>query len=230
LGAEVELFSVPFDGSEPFVCVNEPLGSGETILNAFVPSKATRLMAYGIGLSSAGVTKRLEVVPIRRDLAPEQVNVTAVSGADGVQGYEVSADETYAVYLQDQETSGRAELYSHELDSDGDSTVNAVDNCPFAANPGQAAVVFGQTVLAVDETTFAWSTPAEARYVRGPLAGVDVLATDDSGVLADATSYADAAIPGAGAGYYYLFALDCAGRSYQSAPGAEPGRDLAALP
>jgi hypothetical protein len=59
---------------------------------------------------------------------------------------------------------------------------------------------------------------------------VDILATDDSGTLLDATSYTDATMPAAGSGLYYLFAPDCPGRSYQTAPGAEPERDQAAFP
>jgi hypothetical protein len=59
---------------------------------------------------------------------------------------------------------------------------------------------------------------------------VDVYATVDSGTLIDAASYADSGTPSSGAGWYYLFAPDCSGRSYQTAPGAQPGRDLATFP
>ena len=86
------------------------------------------------------------------------------------------------------------------------------------------------TVTAVSNTTFAWADSTEVRFVRGPLAMVGSYATDDSGTLSDATSHTDETTPAPGAGLYYLFAPDCAGRSYQTAVGAEPGRDLAALP
>ena len=68
------------------------------------------------------------------------------------------------------------------------------------------------------------------RWVRGPLGGVATYATDASGTLPEASSLTDAAVPAAGAGFYYLVAPDCPGRSYQSTLGAEPGRDAAAFP
>ena len=167
---------------------------------------------------------------IRADLPAEQINVTAASGANGVTGYEISSDEKYAVYLQDQDTIGKPELYSRELDSDADTVVNAADNCPFIANPSQEAVVFGATVLAVNSTTFTWNTPFDVRFVRGPLSSVATLATNLSGKLIEATGYTDPGIPVAGSGWYYLFAPDCPGRSYQTVLGAEPARDLASFP
>ena len=50
------------------------------------------------------------------------------------------------------------------------------------------------------------------------------------GTLPDALSYTDGALPSLSAGWYYLFAVDCAGRSYQTTAGAEPSRDAGALP
>jgi subtilisin family serine protease len=59
---------------------------------------------------------------------------------------------------------------------------------------------------------------------------VDVLATDATGTLLGVTSYSDSAVPFLGSGWFYLFAPDCGARSYQTTLGAEPNRDLAALP
>lgn len=229
-GTTVDLFSVPFDGYTSFVQINDPLATGQTLFDVFLPSTVKRLMAYGFGPSTGTVTRTIMSVAIRADLPVEQINVTAAGGADGVSGYEISSNEKYAVYLQDQDTLGKPELYSREIDSDADTVVNALDNCPFIANPSQQAVVFSDTVLAVNNTTFTWNPAFDVRFVRGPLSSVASLAIDRSGTLIEATGYIDTSIPAAGSGWYYLFAPDCPGRSYQSVLGAEPARDLAAFP
>lgn len=229
-GAAVDLFSVPFDGSGPYEQINDPLAAGDTLFNVFLPAAGTRLMAYGSGPSTGAAARKVFAAPIRSDLPVEQVNVTAAAGSLGVQGYEISSNQAYAVYLQDQDTGGKPELYSRELDSDADTVINAADNCPFVANPAQTAVVFPATVLALNTTTFTWGTRLDARFVRGPLTTVSSLVTNASGTLTDATGYVDPVSPAASSGFWYLFAPDCPGRSYQSALGEEPARDLAAFP
>ena len=228
-GAAVNLFSVPFDGSAPWAQINPALAAGDRLFNAFLPAHASRLLAYGAGPSSATVTRKIVSAAIRADLPTEQVNVTA-AGTSGVGGYEISADEKYAIYLQDQDTSGKPELYSRQLDSDGDTVVNAVDNCPFVANADQASVIFPATVTPVNQTAFTWGTALDVRFVRGPLKTSPPYQTNLSGMLAEASGFVDAGIPAVGTGWYYLFATDCPGRSYQTAAGAEPGRDTAAFP
>jgi hypothetical protein len=231
LSAAVDLFSVPYDGSGSFTRVNDLLASGDTVLAAFIPQQAERLLAYGVGASSDAVTRTVHAASIRGDLAPEQVNSTAGAGSFGAVAFELNATETYAVYVQDQDTAGKLELYSAALDSDADSVANVTDNCPFVANALQEAVTFGWTVVATDSTTFSWGEAAEVRYARGPLAQVASLATDRTGTLQDRSSYTDTDSPATGgAGFYYLFAQDCPGRSYQSTLGDEPQRDLADLP
>ncbi len=229
LGTAADLYSVPFDGSGAFVRLNDLLAAGQTVHSAFLPSPTARLLAYGVGSTSAGAaTPRIHAVPVRRDLAPEALNT--VAGTLGVLDYAIATGETRAVYLQDQDTSGKPELYSRDLDSDADTVINVSDNCPFVANLGQGSVIFGQTVLATTKTRFEWSSAADVRYVRGPLASVGTYGTNASGTLADALSFTDATSPSSGTGSYYLFAPDCPGRSYQSSVGAEPGRDTATLP
>jgi len=230
LAGTVDLFSVPFDGSESFAQVNAPMASGDTILAVFLPAHAERLLAYGVGPNTESVTRTVHAAAIRGDLPAEQVNLTAASGALGAVGFEITSDQSYAVYAQDQDTTGKLELYGAALDSDADTVTNASDNCPFVANTLQDPVILGQTVLATDSTTFAWGATAEIRFARGPLALVSSLATDDSGTIRDQSSYTDLDSPVTGAGFYYLFAPDCPGRSYQTTPGGEPDRDLADLP
>ncbi len=230
IGSAVDLFSIPLGGSADLVQINSPPAAGDTVLNAFLPPSATRLMAYGIGAAAGSVTEDAYAAAIRGDLPLEQINITAAAGRLGLQDYQISSDEAYGVYLQDQDTAGKPELFSRQLDSDGDMVINAADNCPFITNPAQVPLIFGQTVLPVSSTTFTWATPADVRFVRGPLNMVDVLATDATGTLLDAISHSDSAVPSPGAGLYYLFAPDCGGRSYQTTLGAEPNRDLAALP
>ena len=230
LGAAVDLFSVPFDGSESFTRVNDALTSGDTVFSAFLPAHADRLMAYGVGPDTDTVTRKVYVGAIRGDLPREQINVTAAAGALGAVSFELTSNESHAVYVQDQDTSGKLELYSAALDSDADAVANFSDNCPFVSNAQQDPVTFGRTVFATDSTTFAWGAPAEVRFARGPLEMVSSLVTNDSGALHDQSSYTDPDSPLASSGFFYLFATDCPGRSYQTAPGEEPQRDLADLP
>ena len=112
-------------------------------------------------------------------------------------------------------------------DADADAVLNACDNCPGYANPGQGPVVFGETIVAVTPDTFTWASPADVMFVRGDLASVGSYQVDDSGVLIGATSLTDAAVPATGTGYYYLVRLagSCTVGSWQSVIGAEPGRD-----
>jgi hypothetical protein len=231
-GATVDLFSVPFDGSEPFVQLNDPLVGGDALFNGFFSFDATRLMAYGGGPSTGSVTDEINSVTIRRDFAPEQINVTAPGGANGVIAYVIDPQENYGVYIQDQDDPGVTdELFVRELDTDGDTVVNPLDNCPFIVNPAQTPQIFPDTVrVEANKTTFSWTTRLEARYVRGPLAMVSTYAINDSGSVLDAVGYDDGATPGTNDAWYYMFAHDCNGRSYQTVLGDEPGRDLAPIP
>jgi len=229
-GSRIDLFSVPYNGSASFTQINTPPGTGDALFNVYIPGPKSRLMAYGLGPQAGTVTDEIRVAAVRGNLATTQINVTAAAGARGVLGYELTSDERYGIYLQDRDTIGKPELYSREFDSDGDGAGNAVDNCPFVANPAQDSVIFPLTVQAVNTTTFTWNQPFDVRFVRGPLTAVSALTIDASGTLFDVPNFTDDAIPPAGGGFFYLFATDCPGRSYQTDPGAEPNRDLAGLP
>jgi len=230
LGAAVDLFSVPFDGSALPVRINATPPSGNALFNAFLPASARTLVAYGIGPSAGTVTRQVYASPIAGNLTPEQINVTAASGAAGVLGYEISSDENHGVYLQDQDTLGKPELYSKQLDSDADGVINASDNCRFVSNGSQGPVVLGPTVVAASKTSFSFGGPVDVRFVRGPLSQVSVMGFNVSGTLLDVVSHTDAATPAAGAGLYYLFAPDCPARSYQTSLAAQPWRDTAGFP
>src|SRR5262249_6158553 len=155
------------------------------------------------------ITKKVVAAPIRANLPVEQVNVTA-TGTSGVVAYEISSDENYSVYLQDQDTSGKPELYSRELDTDADGVINASDNCPFIANASQGALVFPVTVTMSNSSTFTWGAAMDVRYVRGPISR-PFYQTNLSGTLIEATKFSDPALPAVGTGFYYMFAVDCAG-------------------
>jgi 5-methylthioadenosine/S-adenosylhomocysteine deaminase len=116
-------------------------------------------------------------------------------------------------------------------DVDGDGALNACDNCPDIANPGQGPVVFGQTLLANDAGDFTWGGPADVKFVRGDLATMSSYVVDRVGDLAHATALVDPDVPEVGSGFFYLVrpAGTCMAGSWQSSPGAEPARD-AALP
>ena len=115
-------------------------------------------------------------------------------------------------------------------DSDGDGICDALDNCPERFNPGQAPVIFGQDLRALDALTFSWAAPADIEFVTGDLAGVSAYTVSSSGSALDATSISAAGdSPAPGTGFYYLVRLggDCAAGSWQTIVGVEPVRDLA---
>lgn len=112
-------------------------------------------------------------------------------------------------------------------------TINCDDNCVAYANPAQATVTFGQDIIASEgDRSFHWSEPMDIRFVAvdpSDLSGYSVLS---SGEASHATSlYVGGNVPTLEQGFYYLVrrAGDCAVGSWQSSPGAEPGRD-AVLP
>ncbi|HXV74744.1 MAG TPA: hypothetical protein VD788_00365 [Candidatus Polarisedimenticolaceae bacterium] len=230
LGTTVDLIGVPFDGSAPARVINDELATGQTVRNAFLPPAATTLLMFGSGPDGATSTDRVWVASIARDLPQEQINATAGAGTIGVTGYAIDDGQAYAVYAQDQQTAGKIELFSRPLDSDADGVASPDDNCPFDANASQQPVVFAQTVFATGTHGFGWAQPTDARWVRGPLDQLDVYATNGSGTAVGAVAFTDETSPAPGSGLYYLFAPDCAGRSYQTAPGGEPARDLATFP
>ena len=89
-----------------------------------------------------------------------------------------------------------------------------------------STAVFGQTVLAQDKNTLSWGTPDHARFVKGDLTDVSSYLITATGELPMAMSLdISADHPGAGAGLYYLIrSLACG--SWQTTPGAEPGRNV----
>jgi hypothetical protein len=146
--------------------------------------------------------------------------------------YRVIDDSDYFQDLRNQ-TNVRALDPNATLDAepywdvDGDGVLNACDNCPDYANPGQGGVAFAQQIQASTGNTFTWASPADVMLVRGALASVGSYEFDSSGVLIAATSFSDATVPSAGTGYYYLVRLagSCTVGSWQTVIGSEPGRD-----
>jgi hypothetical protein len=116
-----------------------------------------------------------------------------------------------------------------QADPDADGVGSACDNCIYGPNADQGIAVFGQTFLAETVGQFIWPMAAEALYVRGSLGGVGAYDVDQSGFVPLGNALVDFGEPDAGAGFYYLLRPDCPVGSWQSSPGAEPGRD-AALP
>ena len=101
---------------------------------------------------------------------PDQVLVDI---ADYVDGYEITSDEHYGVYLQDQDTDGKPELYSVELDSDADTVVTFEFTAPSGRVRRQEAFRDGGERWRV---RFMPDEPGEWRYrsrSRPPAAGLD---------------------------------------------------------
>ncbi len=211
----IDLYSVAIDGTEPFVRLNAPPVLGVSLRSGYVPFfQAAKLVAYGVGPGSGGITDKIFSTPIRNDLPEEQFNVTAGVGDLGVDNYLINSIETHGVYTQDQDTQGVLELYSAGLDSDGDGDVNATDTCKFVPNPGGAPAPFSQTLNAVDKTTFGWTVGAELTFAQGLLPLDNSYSTTTTGFLDDANSYEIAATPSPGGGIWTLVAPACAARDW----------------
>ena len=214
-----ELFSVPVDGTQAPLMLNNTAPAGGGLFNGFIPNNGNlALMGFAGFVDTVGVVDGY-TVPISRSQPPRKFN----TGGD-VDDYAITGTEAHVVYTADQDTVGVIELYARALDSDGDGVLNASDNCHLIANPGQLEQILGQTILASSKTTFSWPTRVDVKFVRGPLDQVGSYVTDDTGSVPEANSLTDTSVPGVGAGSYHSVAPDCAGGSHQTTLGAEPGR------
>lgn len=108
-----------------------------------------------------------------------------------------------------------------------DGVGDPCDNCPAISNPAQQPLPFQQTLVAADAGQLSWIWPADVSWVRGDLAGVSGYAISASGTLPGALSLdVSGDHPASGSGLFYLVRYQGACGSWQSTPGAEPGRDL----
>jgi hypothetical protein len=104
------------------------------------------------------------------------------------------------------------------------TTTSEFSEC-FAATCLSTAI-FGQTIVAPDKNSLSWALQDDVRFVKGDLANVSSYLITGTGELPAATSLnISSDSPGTGSGLYYLIrSLACG--SWQTAPGAEPGRDV----
>jgi hypothetical protein len=208
--------------------------------NAFVPVK-TLVLPLGLGYSRANVADvdgdgKQEIV-FGTDAGDTLYRNTGDNAWEAIWS---STGAAFSIGTGDHDGDGKDEVIAQKAgstwiweiypqyaaDLDDDDVVDAVDNCPQAANPNQGPAVLGQQILAVDDSTFAWPKPAAVVYVRGGLSGVSSYDIDLVQTLPPTASFTDASPPLAGTGFYYLVKPDCAVGSWQSELGAEPGRDL----
>ena len=109
-------------------------------------------------------------------------------------------------------------------------TAGCDDNCVAYFNPGQAAVVFGQTINLPNSDQLSWPQPADVAFVKGDLLAVNMYNVIAFGTASYATFFDIAGdSPPPRGGFYYLVrpAGDCTVPSWQSILGEEPGRDIA---
>jgi hypothetical protein len=108
-----------------------------------------------------------------------------------------------------------------DADSDGLCASHDCDD----TTPSVGSTIFPETIRAPDGSKLAWGTPKDIRWCKGDLAGLSSYATTGSGSLNGANELdISADDPAAGAGNYYIVREQGCG-SYQTQPGAEPGRD-----
>jgi hypothetical protein len=118
----------------------------------------------------------------------------------------------------------------NQADADADGRGDVCDNCVRFPNPDQGAAAVGPAITAApDRMHFEWSRPGDVLWVRGDLSRLATYSYEVLQALPLASSLADGALPASGSGLFYLVRPNCPVGSWQSSPGAEPGRD-AALP
>jgi hypothetical protein len=115
-----------------------------------------------------------------------------------------------------------------DLDSDGDTVDDMVDNCPQVANMAQGSVPLGQTLVSANEVRFEWPGALGVVAVRGTF----TTPSDVSTFVVDETStfigrdLAAFDTPSPGEGSWYLVRPDCSVGSWVSEGiGEVPGRD-----
>jgi len=112
-------------------------------------------------------------------------------------------------------------------DTDGDGVCDAADNCAQYPNPGgQAPLVFGQEIIAVNPVEFCWPDPTDVLWIQGPLDQVNAYAIDLVQVDLGAVCFFHPDEPPPEEGFYYLVKRDCPAGSWQNSLGLEPDRDV----
>lgn len=81
-------------------------------------------------------------------------------------------------------------------------------------------------ILAADKLTLVWDHDEDIEYVKGPLEAVSMYAILESGKGAMVALLDISGDPALSQGFYYLVKLPSPCGSWQTALGAEPGRDL----
>ena len=111
-------------------------------------------------------------------------------------------------------------------DADADGVCGDVDICPAIYNPSQEQLVFPEWIRFGNQDTLVWDTPSAVEWVYGALSVVG-----NYGIYTSTSQPASTAVPVSfdppeNFGFYYLVRLGGACGSWQSSPGAEPGRDV----
>jgi hypothetical protein len=111
-------------------------------------------------------------------------------------------------------------------DADGDGFGDPCDSCDNGPNFTEELGGFG-TIRAVNTSGFCWDEMAAPRWVRGLLSEVATYGYTSTSTAPMSSCFAASLTPASGQGYWYLARTDCPFATWQSSPGAEPGRDLA---
>jgi hypothetical protein len=107
-------------------------------------------------------------------------------------------------------------------DTDLDGVADSVDNCPLTSNPDQgASILFDQSVIASDKSTFSWAAAADVVWARGDLTGVSTYSILETASASAATSVGSVPTPAVGDGWYFVVRPDCPMGSWTSGGAGE---------
>ena len=107
-------------------------------------------------------------------------------------------------------SSGTDDVFNDGPDQDGEGICDATDNCPNYPNPGQESqLVFPESIIAISQNVFAWTTPADIVFVLGNIAGLPTYSTITMSFRSNKTLFT-VNDPPVGQNRYYLVRIDCA--------------------
>lgn len=159
-------------------------------------------------------------------------NYNIVITGDVVPGqtYDIRFAETANMYFMNQGVDNVSIALTTPAETCDDGNNLAGDGCTSTCQLCAGPMFFAQTLLALDENTFVWTSPADIDFVRGSLASLPTYGIIASGSAAFTTTLPVPQVPAPGAGFYVIVRTDCPGGTWTSGGSGECNPPLVCPP